>query len=68
MKRAASAVALSTFAEFTALADLPSSIDQIGFLNRLHKIPNAVRQIVFGMVVALLFVIGGLIQIVGMLP
>jgi hypothetical protein len=67
VKRAASAVALSTLAESTALADLPPPIDQIGFLTH-DKIPSAVRQIAFGVVVALLFVIGGLVEIVGMLP
>jgi hypothetical protein len=80
---AASAVALSTLAESAALADLPPPIDQIGFLNRLHqrlampsshsvkthdKMPRAMHQIASGLVVALLFVIGGLVQIVGMLP
>ena len=76
MKHAASAVALSTLAESTALADLPPPIDQIGFWNRLNqwlampssrcvkthdRIPRAVRQIAFGVFVALLFVIGGLV-------
>jgi hypothetical protein len=66
-----------------ALADLPPPIDQIGFWNRLNqwlampssrrvkthdRIPRAVRQIAFGVFVALLFVIGGLVQIAGMLP
>jgi hypothetical protein len=32
------------------------------------RIPRAVRQIAFGVFVALLFVIGGLVQIAGMLP
>ena len=83
MKRAASAVALRTVAGSTALADLPPFIDQIGFWNRLHQlfamrsgsrvnphdsIPRAVRQIAFVVVVALLFVIGGFVQIVGILP
>jgi hypothetical protein len=58
---------LSTLAESAALADLPPPIDQIGFLTH-DKIPSAVRQIAFGVVVALLFVIGGLVEIVGMLP
>jgi hypothetical protein len=83
VKHAASAVALSTLAESTALADLPPPIDQIGFWNGLNqwlvmpssrrvkthdRIPSAVRQIAFGVFVALLFVIGGLVQIAGMLP
>jgi hypothetical protein len=77
VKRAALAVASRTVAEFTALADLPPSIDQIGFWNPLHQlfamrsgrhvnthdsIPRAVRQIAFVVVVALLFVIGGFVQ------
>jgi hypothetical protein len=83
VKRAALASASRTVAEFTALADLPPSIDQIGFWNPLHQlfamrsgrrvnthdsIPRAVRQIAFVVVVALLFVIGGFVQIAGMLP
>ena len=83
VKHAASALALCTLAESTALADLPSPVDQIGFWNRLHqwlampssrrvkthdRIPRAVRQIAFSVFVALLFVIGGLVQIAGMLP
>jgi hypothetical protein len=82
VKQAASAVALSTLLESTALADLPPPIDQIGFWNRLNqwlavpssrrvkthdRISRAVRQIAFGVFVALLFVIGGLVQIAGML-
>jgi hypothetical protein len=82
VKRAASAVALSTLAVSTSLAD-PPAVDQIGIWNRLHqwramsssrrdiahdRIPRAVRQIAFGVFVALLFVIGGLVQIAGMLP
>ena len=82
MKHIASAVALSTLAESTALAD-PPAVDQIGIIwNRLHqwramsssrrdithdRIPRAVRQIAFGVFVALLFIIGGLVQIAGML-
>jgi hypothetical protein len=77
MNRIALAAPLDALAASTAFADLPppaqAVTDQIGFWNRLHRRlcttrDKLVRQIVFGVVVAVLFVIGGLVQILGMLP
>jgi hypothetical protein len=76
MNRTASAAPLSAFAASIGLADVPPRT--WNRLNRRLSMPfssvdaqtrdKIVRQIAFGLVVAVLFVIGGLVQIMGMCP